>query len=238
VPVAALGWAALAQMALIAGFAAPLCLGDPVFLAPVHLAAFRGAVAGHWPELAAHAVAMAAIMAVPATNAPLGHVLRSSFPERAAKHGGLFLLAFAAVWTGLALAMALGVLAAALAAPDYRLPIASAALLAAAAWQTSPARRRASGRCHGTVPIYADGWPGLRSSARYGLRAGRACAILCGPSMFAAMLSPLPLPAMAAVAALAAVERHGRPGCAAVHARLIAAAAVLLLLVDFGFDRG
>jgi hypothetical protein len=234
VPAAALGWAALAQLALIAGFAAPLCLGGNVLIAPIHLAAFRGAVAGHWPELAAHAAAMAAIMTVPATNAPLGHVLRSSFPERAARHGALFLLAFAGLWTALALLMALAVLASALLAPQLGLPIAAAALLAAAAWQLAPARRRALGRCHGTVPVYPDGAAGLSSSAGYGLRVGAACAAACGPLMFAAMLSPLPLPAMAAAAALAALERQGRPAAAALHARLIAAAALLLLLLDFG----
>jgi hypothetical protein len=233
-PAAMLGWAALAQLALIAGFAAPLCLGGQALVAPIQLAALRGAVAGHWPELAAHALAMAAIMAVPATNAPLGHVLGSSFPERAALQSALFLLAFALLWCGFAILAQLGVLVSAVLAPELRLPIAAAALVAAAAWQVAPARRRAFGRCHGTVPVYADGWAGMRSSAAYGLRIGRACAATCGPLMFAAMLSPLPLPAMAAAALLATRERYGRPGSAAANARIILGAALLLLLLHVG----
>lgn len=235
---ALLGWATLAQLAMIAGFAAPLCLGGGTILEPIHLSAFRGAVEGHWPELAAHATAMAAAMVLPAANAPLGHVLRSSFPDRAVRHGALFLLAFAAAWSAFALIASLAVLASALVAPGLGPPIAAAALIAAAAWQTAPARRSALGRCHGTVPIYAEGSAGLRSSAGYGLRIGGAGVAACGPLMFAAMLSPLPLPAMASAALLGALERHSRPGAAAAHAGLIAAAALLLLLLDLGLGLG
>lgn len=206
-PAALLGWAALAQMAT---------------LAPGHHVG---------SSLVVHAPAMAAAMALPATNDPLRHVLRSSFSDRAVRHGTLFLLAFAAAWSAFALA---ALLAATLPTPGLRLPIAAASLLAAAAWQTAPARRRALGRCHGTIPIYAEGWAGMRSSAAYGLRIGGACVAACGPLMLAAMLSPLPLAAMAAAAALAARERYGRPGTAAVHARLLAALAGLLLLLAFG----
>jgi hypothetical protein len=234
-PAAALGWAGLAQLALIAGFAAPLCLGGQAIVAPIQIAALRGAVAGHWPDLAAHALAMAAIMAVPATNAPLRHVLGSSFPERAPLHGGLFLLAFVLLWCGAAMLAELGLLAAAVLAPDLRLPIAAAAFVAAAAWQVAPARRKAFGRCHGTIPVYAGGWAGIRSSALYGLRIGRACAAACGPLMLAAMLSPLPLPAMGAAALLAMRERYGRPSAATANARLILVAALLLLLLHLGF---
>lgn len=215
VPAALLGWAALAQMSV---------------LAPVHHSAPNG-----WPTLVVHALAMAAVMALPATNDPLRHVLRSSFPDRAVRHCALFLLAFAAAWSAFALAASLAVLASARLGP---VPIAAAALLLAAAWQTLPARRNALGRCHGTIPIYPDGTAGLRSSARFGLRVGRACVVACGPLMLAAMLSPLPVPAMAAAAALAALERYGRPGAAAVHARAIAAAALLLLLLDLGLGLG
>ena len=212
-PAALLGWAALAKL----------------YLAPAHLHPVHGR------ELAVHALAMAAAMALPATNQPLRHVLRSTFPDRAALHCGGFLLAFAMPWIAFALAVSL---ASAPLAPGQRPTIAALALLAAAAWHVSPARRRAAARCHGTVPVYADGWPGLRSSAGYGLRIGAACAAACGPLMLAAMLSPLPLPAMAAAAALAALERYGRPGAVATHARLIAAAAVLLLVVDLGTGPG
>ena len=211
-PAALLGWAALAQMSVPG---------------TVHHAGFSGAIVGH-------ALAMAAAMAVPATNHPLRHVVRSSFADRAVRHCVLFLLAFAAAWGGFALAASLAVPIAA----DARIPVAAAALLLAAAWQVAPARRGVLGRCHGTVPIYAEGPAGLRSSAGYGLRIGGACVAACGPLMLAAMLSPWPLPAMAAAAALAARERYGRQGAAAAHACLIAGAALLLLLVDFGIGPG
>ena len=211
-PAALLGWAVLAQMAV---------------MAPLHHSGFGAA--------AVHALAMAAAMALPATNDPLRHVLRSSFADRAARHCTLFLVAFAASWVTFGLLAALAVAAFAAIAPGLGMPIAAAALLAAAAWQTRPARRRALGRCHGTLPIYAEGAAGMRSAAAYGWRIGGACVAACGPLMLAAMLSPLPLPAMAAAAALAARERYGRPGAAAHHARLFAAAAALLLL---GFGLG
>lgn len=211
-PAALLGWAALAQTALSA----------------------PGHHSGHWPGIAAHAAAMAAVMALPATNAPLRHVVQSSFADRALRHGALFLLAFAGAWAMFALAAALAAIASALLAPGLGSPIAAGALFAAAAWQKLPARRRALGRCHGTVPIYADGIAGIRSSAGYGWRIGRACVAACGPLMLAAMLTPIPVPAMMAAAALSALERYGRPGAAAAHAWPIAASAILLLLL-FGF---
>jgi hypothetical protein len=209
--------AALAGWGVLAGTAAS---------APGHHSGFGGAIV--------HALAMAAAMALPATNAPLRHVLRSSFADRAVRHCALFLLPFAAAWSAFALAASLALPVAAGAGS----PAAAAALILAAAWLAAPARRGVLGRCHGTVPIYAEGPAGLRSSAGYGLRIGGACVAACGPLMLAAMLTPWPLPAMAAAAMLAARERYGRPGAAAAHARLIAASALLLLLVDFGIGPG
>jgi len=52
------------------------------------------------------------------------------------------------------------------------------------------------------------GWRADLDCLRYGMLHGRACVMSCWAMMLAVMTVPLPLPAMAGIAALGAMERY------------------------------
>jgi predicted metal-binding membrane protein len=104
----------------------------------------------------------------------------------------------------------------------------TAALLFAAAWQTTSAKQRALMACHRTAPLAPNGWRATRDCAHYGLVAGLRCAASCWAMMLACALAHHSLLLMAVASVVGWVERSTRWGqrttsaalgaCALLHA--------------------
>jgi hypothetical protein len=85
-----------------------------------------------------------------------------------------------------------------------------AVLVAGAAWQVAPVRRRLLNRCGVTRPAPVRGWAADRACVAAGWRAGGRCLVLCGPAMLAMALAH-GLLLMAALLALLLHERSRGP---------------------------
>lgn len=95
--------------------------------------------------------------------------------------------------------------------PHPRTAVTVAALLGAALWQTSSPRRRLLRRCGSLRLGAADGWAADRDCASAGLRAGRLCALTCGPVMVAMAVGHHYPTLMVALLALILTERARGP---------------------------
>lgn len=104
------------------------------------------------------------------------------------------------------------------------------ALVVAAGWQLSTAKRTFLFRCHLELPVAPRGWPGDRSLIRYGWFHARACVGSCGPIMAAMLLGAHDFHLMAPLAALTTIERYQRRPQPMASAAAIAVVAVLSLL--------
>ena len=128
---------------------------------------------------------MVVAMMLPTTAPHLRYLAFNTRASRRQRSIALFLLGYLAVWLapGLALALVQSPAPAALIA---------AAVLAAGAWELTPAKRRALRRCCRTWPV---GYTGPRADAAavdYGLRHGVICLLVSGPAMVALMLAGHP----------------------------------------------
>jgi Predicted metal-binding integral membrane protein (DUF2182) len=107
-----------------------------------------------------------------------------------------------------------------------------AVLVAGAAWQVTPVRRRVLGRCGSTRPAPVRGWAADRACVAAGWRAGGRCLVTCGPAMLAMALGHSLL-LMLGLLALLLDERargpnpHRRAGAAVQAWGFLACAAVL-----------
>jgi predicted metal-binding membrane protein len=126
---------------------------------------------------------------------------------------GTFLAGYIAIW------MAAGVLSLVLIAIVRSVLgpgaawAAGAGYLAAAAWQTTPWKRRLAVACHRTMPLAPAGWPAHRDCLRFGADHGIYCVGNCGLLMLVSMLSPWYLTMMIVTALLLLYERYqARPG--------------------------
>ncbi|HEX9992062.1 MAG TPA: DUF2182 domain-containing protein [Acidimicrobiales bacterium] len=93
-------------------------------------------------------------------------------------------------------------------------------LAAAAAWELSPAKRRALLACRRSVPLRPRGWAAHRSCLAYGARSGGWCVASCGPAMAAVVGAGHHAALMVPVAAAMVAEKvwvrgeRFRPGVA------------------------
>jgi hypothetical protein len=127
-----------------------------------------GMPAGPWTLWSAMVVAMMLPVVAPAAH----RVAMRSLWRRRHRAMAAFVLGYLAVW------LAVGAVVVAVAGPSpVALPF---VLLAAAAWQVAPQRRRALRRC-GVLPPCA----GDRACAEAGVRIGGRCVVTCGPVMVA-----------------------------------------------------
>lgn len=233
--IGAAGWALLGQSAVLAGLTSPLCAAA---FGLSHVGALAYAASASAAAILLHALAMAATMLCPGAIEPLAHVARCSFPKARLRHMAVFLLVFLGLWTAVALAIAVAAMTPALVGREARWSAALAAACWALVWQGTGRKRKAAAQCHGRPAIYSGGIAGLRSSAAFGLRNAGACVVSCAPLMAAAMLSPLPFPAMAGAAILIARERTGPLRClaqteTAIVLAILAMVAALLLGLGF-----
>ncbi len=152
---------------------------------------------------------MLVAMMGPLTAPMLTYVAARGFADRRDRAVGLFILGYAGVWTAAAAAgFAFMLLIHALvphSGPGIWLGLFGVA--AAAAWQLSPAKRRALNRCHGVVALRADGWAADADAARFGAVHGGRCVRACGPTMFLTMIGAHGVAMMAVVFAVLLAER-------------------------------
>ncbi len=187
-----------------------------------------GAKGPAWLSLGWHAVAMAAVMLVPAALGPLDHVRRSTFAGAWQAQRAVFLAGFLTWW----LACSVAIVASSAALNSLGLSWAVIAALAASFagfWQISPTKKTALAQCHASRPVYGGGIPGLCSAWSYGLFSGSACVRACGPMMLTAMVLPIPVVAMAG-AILLSVREQAWPPARRQHGGLLAALALLCML--------
>ena len=217
----ALAWAAL--LAGAAGHGAPSPGHE--HHAHVHAAAFPAALAG-WALMA---LAMMGPVALPAVR----HVALNSLRARRQWAMALYTAVYVAVWVAfgaLALLLVRGVHAA-LMLDDRALLV--LALVAAATWQLTRAKRRAVLACRRTVPLPPAGLRADLGCARFAvaqaLRCVRSCWALMVVMAFAGHASPAWMVALTALIAAEELTVAGRRRVEAFGALLALAAAAVAL---------
>jgi predicted metal-binding membrane protein len=187
-----------------------------------------------WPEGLAGWCVMAAAMMLPLTLPAVRHVAMNSLRPRRYRAMALYVTVFVAVWIGFGATVL--VLERGLeerAGIDARLLLA-AALAAAAAWQVTPAKRRAVFGCRRTVPLPPVGIRADAACARFAWRQAWRCVISCWALMVVMAIAGHGLAVMAALTVLMALEELtfvGRRLFAPSAAALGLAAAIVALTV-------
>ena len=127
--------------------------------------------------------------------------LRSLWARRHRAIAG-FVAGYVALWAVLGAA----VVAVLTALGPPPVPTAVAVLVAGAAWQVAPTRRRVLLRCGSARPAPVRGWAADRACVAAGWRAGGRCVVTCGPAMLAMAL----VHSLLLMAALLVVLLHER----------------------------
>lgn len=174
-------------------------------------------------------VLMTVAMMGPTALAGVRHVGRNSLCWRRRRAMAEFAAAYLLVWAAFGfLAMA----AAARVPQSGQVAALGIAAAIAAAWQLTPAKRRALRGCHRSVPLPPRGWRAEAAAARFGLRNGIACLGSCWCMMLVMAVAPAgQLPWTAGLTAIVTAEKLlARPGgvtrAAAVALALAALAAM------------
>jgi predicted metal-binding membrane protein len=182
----ALAWAALVALALGGARLGRSAIAMPAMPSMAGMAAAPGA----WSQ-AASALPSWALMTVammgPAALAGVRHTAVNSLRWRRGRAMAEFAAAYLATWTAFGLA-ALAVAASVPAAGQVT--ALSAVLGAAAAWELTPAKRRALRGCHRSVPLPPRGWRAEAGAVRFGLRNGAACLRSCWCLMLVMTIAP------------------------------------------------
>ena len=158
------------------------------------------------PATLAGASLMIAAMMLPLLVPTIRHVAFASLWRRRHRAVAGFLIGFGALWL-VAAGLPLGIIAV-LPVNLSRPEVAGAAFAMAALWQLSPLKRRALSLCHRTIPLRPNGWRADWDCLRFGAIHARACIASCCAMMLAAGLAMDHLAVMAAVTAVAALERY------------------------------
>lgn len=158
-----------------------------------------------WAGVLGVAFLMAAAMMSPLVLGTIRHVALTTFWPRRYRAATFFLLAYLVVWAivGAALTVATVLLSALIGFSTT----CAIAFVAAAAWQFTPAKRRALRRCERRISIAGDGWRADVACLRYGAIAGWSCVVTCWAFMAAAAAAGHALPVLGALFALQLHER-------------------------------
>jgi predicted metal-binding membrane protein len=202
---AAAAWAALLSMPVSAAVMA-FCFGEESGLAHLSFAAGATLATVAWPAALLHWLLMVAAMMLPMTAMALRHVAMRSFRARRGRAMAVFVAGYGLVWLAAAPVFAAAAFAGRMLAGEGLLTL-GAALALAAAWQATPAKRRALRRCHRTAPLAPSGWRADRDCFVFGLDHGRSCLAACWPLMLAAIAAGHPA-AMLAAGLFALAERR------------------------------
>jgi predicted metal-binding membrane protein len=187
----------------------------------------RSAIGASWWSLAASSTVMVVAMMAPLTMPVARHVaLTSLWPRR---HGAeaLFLAAYLAAWT----VVAMGVTRA---ADVLTLVLGKFVALVitfdiATVWQLTPLKRRALRRCTRTRPLAARGWRADYDCVRFGVGSAASCVVTCWAFTIAAAAAQHRMPVMAALAALMLYERIDRQYSPLRSAGLVAALGIVTI---------
>jgi predicted metal-binding membrane protein len=153
--------------------------------------------------LALWAVMVAAMM-LPGTLPAVRHVAANSLCWRRGRAVALFLAVYGALWLGAGVAL----LAVATVAGRRTDAALAGALLLAAGWQLTRAKRRAVRDCHRSSPLPPRGRPATRGVIRFGLLYGGSCVRSCWALMLVmAVASSAPLAWMAVLTVATSIEK-------------------------------
>jgi len=185
----------------------------------------------HLPDTASAGLDVVAAMTV-AMMAPLcltavGHVARGSAVWRIGRSVVLFFGTFISCWVVTALALNAAVRAAVhMIAPAA---LASGCLFAAALFQVTPYRGKLSVLCHWPMRLRVDGEAADADCVRFGTVAATRCVQTCALPMAACLALPHELALMAALSAIALIERgYERPRHFALAVSYLSLALLLL----------
>lgn len=120
---------------------------------------------------------MAAAMVLPSSLPTVRFVAMNSLWRRRLRAGLAFGIALLGVWFVFGLITIS--IASALRVPAGSDLVLGAALLVAAGWELTSAKRRFLRACHRTVPLPPRGWRATTACARFGVRYGLACVGAC-----------------------------------------------------------
>lgn len=152
------------------------------YLVVAHLLGHGSTADEAWRFAPGDWVMMVVAMMVPAMLPAIRLVGLDSLWNRRVRAPGIFVATNVLVWTAVAAGTAVVIVTAEAATgasfvPDRRWI--TVALVAAAAWQFTPAKLRFLRRCHLRTPLAPRGWRADRAVIRYGLVHGRACVGSC-----------------------------------------------------------
>jgi predicted metal-binding membrane protein len=176
-------------------------------------------------------VGMTMAMMLPGALPAVRHVAGHSLSWRRRQAVAEWLVVNLGVW-GLAGAVTLAALGAAHVDPVRALPV---LLLAAAAWQLTPAKRRTLWRCHRTAPLYPRGRRATAAVGRFAVLNATGCVGSCWLLMAAMVVAPAAgrLPLMAALTVLVTTEKlTDRPRRAVRWGALALAFAVVAICIS------
>jgi predicted metal-binding membrane protein len=151
---------------------------------------------------------MIAAMMLPSALPALVHVASHTYRRRRRRAVAQFAATYLLLWT-LCGAVVLGILQ--LIRVNYAVAL-GLALLLAAVWQFTPAKRQALRDCHRSIPLPQHGRPALRGVLRFGILNGWACVRSCWALMLA-MLFVAPVEMlfwMLPMTGLVVAEKAGR----------------------------
>jgi len=151
---------------------------------------------------------MVAAMMTPVALPWVRHVGRNSVRGRRIRAMAIYLSTFLSVWivAGAAAVVGWTVAASQFGVPSR--PVVSIALLGAAAWELSGAKRRALLRCGVTVPLPPAGWHADRGCIRFGLFEARRCVTTCWALMaLMIVIGQMTIAPMAVMAVIIFVEQ-------------------------------
>ena len=152
-------------------------------------------------------ILMSVAMMVPATIPAVRHVAVNSLPRRRLRAMGLYIAGYVGVWAafGVVVLVLLGSVRATGVVPQPVLLV--GALVAAAAWQWTPHKRRALFACRRTVPLPPLGRRADVACLRYALQQGWRCLVSCWALMVVmAVVGHASLAWMVVLAALIVAE--------------------------------
>lgn len=157
------------------------------------------------PSTGGHWLLMVLAMMLPGLVLPVRYAAFATPRRRRHRTTMLFVLGYLVPWMllGLVVTVLLAVV------PRPGVMVAATALLAASAWELTPAVGRALARCHRTTPLGYDGWSADRAALRFGVFHARACLVLCAPFMIALTLAGHPLWLVLGVATVTVLQKLG-----------------------------
>jgi predicted metal-binding membrane protein len=208
--------------------ATAFCLGDPGRLDSLSFAAGATLAAFDWPFALRHWLVMTGAMMLPMTAMALRHVAFRSFRRRRMRAMAGFLAGYVLLWAAIAPLYLLAGLGARIVTGGLILPALGAALVLAAAWQSTATKRLALRQCHRKVPLTPSGWRADRDCVVFGLAHGRACVTSCWALMLIPVAAGHP-PALMLLVSLVALCERQRPAAEPIRGPVPLAAAVAAL---------